>query len=133
MTQLKRNNLRMKTPDFSKSPLIPVIIQDAASLKILMLAYMNYEAYTKTVTEMVTYFYSRSRDRLWKKGETSGHIQLVKKIFFDCDEDTLLIQVEQKGGAACHEGYNSCFFRELQNDSLKIVAEKVFDPEKVYS
>jgi len=122
----------MKTPDFQKHPLIPAIIQDSQTLKVLMLGYMNQEAFEETVNNKIVHFFSRSKNRLWKKGESSGHIQEVKKIFFDCDEDTILIQVNQIGDAACHEGYVSCFFRELDNDQFSIVEKKVFNPDTVY-
>ncbi len=122
----------MNNPNFDQNALIPTIIQDYDSSKVLMLAYMNQEAFELTVQEKVVHFYSRSRKRLWKKGESSGHIQEVKEIFFDCDEDTILIKVLQIGGAACHEGYNSCFYRTLDNGQLKIVETKVFDPKEVY-
>ena len=122
----------MRSPDFEKHSLIPVIIQDYSTLKVLMMAYMNQEAYGLTLRDGEVWFFSRSRNRLWKKGETSGHIQKVRKTFFDCDEDTLLIQVEQIGGAACHEGYVSCFYRKLTNKDLEIVEPRIFDPQKVY-
>ncbi len=122
----------MVQPDFIKQDLIPVIIQDHITLKVLMLAYMNQDAYNKTLTDNIVHFYSRSRKRLWKKGESSGHIQIVKNIYLDCDNDTLLIQVEQVGKAACHEGYTSCFFKRITDNKIDICEEKVFDPEKVY-
>jgi len=124
----------MKTiyPDFDRNQLIPVVIQDYMSLKVLMMAYMNKESYEKTLAEGDVTFYSRSRKKLWKKGESSGHIQKVRKILFDCDEDCLLILVEQIGGASCHEGYVSCFFRELKNNELKVVENRVFNPDEVY-
>ncbi len=110
---------------------MPVIVQDHISQQVLMLAYMNREAVEKTIATGQAHFFSRSRGRLWKKGESSGHIQEVKEIYFDCDQDTLLIKVDQKV-AACHEGYRSCFYRRLEGDSLKICEEKVFDEKKVY-
>lgn len=110
---------------------MPVIVQDHISQQVLMLAYMNREALEKTIATGQAHFFSRSRGRLWKKGESSGHIQEVKEIYFDCDQDTLLIKVDQKV-AACHEGYRSCFYRRLEGDSLKICEEKVFDEKKVY-
>ena len=116
---------------FDEKGLVPAIIQDAASGEVLMLAYMNQEALEKTLETKKTHFYSRSRGKLWLKGETSGHIQTVHSIHYDCDWDTLLIKVSQKGGA-CHEGYYSCFFREGNGEKVKIVGEKVFDPKKVY-
>ena len=121
-------------PDFSKSDLIPVIAQDEASGDVLMLAYMNEEAYAETLKTGRVCYYSRSRDRLWRKGEESGNVQEVKAVFFDCDADTLLIKVNQIGGAACHEGYRSCFFRQVvpDSDEATIVGERVFDPQQVY-
>ena len=125
----------MNGPDFQKSDLIPVIAQDEESGDVLMLAYMNEQAYAETLKTGRVCYYSRSRDRLWRKGEESGNVQEVKSIFFDCDADTLLIKVNQIGGAACHEGYRSCFFRQVvpDSDEAKVVAERVFDPKQVYS
>lgn len=124
----------MNEPDFSKSDLIPVIAQDEATGDVLMLAYMNQEAYAETLKTGRVCYYSRSRDRLWRKGEESGNVQEVKSIYLDCDADTLLIKVNQVGGAACHEGYRSCFFRQLAPGSEEptIVGERVFDPIQVY-
>ena len=121
-------------PDFSKSDLIPVIAQDEQSGDVLMLAYMNRQAYDETLATGRVCYYSRSRDRLWRKGEESGNVQEVKAIFFDCDADTLLVKVNQIGGAACHEGYRSCFFRQVVPgaDQPKVVGERVFDPKAVY-
>ena len=124
----------MIEPDFNKSELIPAIAVDAASGHVLMLAYMNRDAFLETVETRRVCYYSRSRQELWRKGESSGNVQHLRKLFFDCDSDTLLMQVEQVGGAACHEGYHSCFFRELNLDELKleVIAERVFDPAEVY-
>jgi phosphoribosyl-AMP cyclohydrolase len=121
-------------PDFQKSDLLPVIAQDEQTGDVLMLAYMNEEAYAETLKTGRVCYYSRSRDRLWRKGEESGNVQEVQSIFFDCDADTLLIKVNQIGGAACHEGYRSCFFRQVvpDADEATIVAERVFDPKQVY-
>ena len=121
-------------PDFQKSDLIPVIAQDEASGDVLMLAYMNEEAYAETLQTGRVCYYSRSRNRLWRKGEESGNVQEVKAIYFDCDADTLLIKVNQIGGAACHEGYRSCFFRQVVPNATepKIVGQRVFDPQQVY-
>ena len=124
----------MSEPAFTKHELIPAIVQDSESLKVLMLAYMNKEAYEETLrTKRVCYF-SRSRQELWRKGEQSGHIQELKRIYYDCDADTILVQVNQVGGAACHEGYESCFFREVDPDSktTTVIADRVFDPKEVY-
>ena len=111
--------------------LVPAIIQDAETGKVLMLAYMNKTAWKKTLETGKAWFYSRSRDKQWMKGEESGNVQNVKEIFVDCDEDTVLLKVEQVGKAACHKGYVSCFFRKLNGD-VNIVEEKIFDPESVY-
>ena len=120
-----------KEVKFDEKGLIPAIVQDASSGEVLMLAYMNQEALEKTLKTKKTHFYSRSRKKLWLKGETSGHIQSVRSVHYDCDWDTLLIKVSQKGGA-CHEGYYSCFFREGNGEEIKIVGKKLFDPKKVY-
>lgn len=121
-------------PDFEKAPLIPVIAQDAESGDVLMLAYMNREAWKETLSTGKVCYYSRSRDKLWRKGEESGNVQNVKGIFFDCDRDTLLIKVEQVGGAACHKGYKSCFFRQIDpaTKEVAVISEPVFDPKAVY-
>jgi phosphoribosyl-AMP cyclohydrolase len=118
---------------FDSSGLIPAIIQDAATGQVLMMAWMNRESLEKTIQSGKTHFFSRSRNKLWLKGETSGHLQHVKSISIDCDQDVLLIKVEQIG-AACHEGYYSCFFREYENGAKnwKIVGKKTFEPQKVY-
>lgn len=109
--------------------LVPAIIQDEASGTVLMLAYMNAEAVAKTLSTGVTWFYSRSRQALWQKGETSGHVQAVKEIYYDCDGDTLLVKVVQTG-AACHEGTFSCFSRRLDAEAEQ--AARLVDPDKVY-
>jgi len=119
--------------DFAKGDgLVPVIVQDQGSREVLMVAYMNKQAWDKTVRTGKAHYYSRSRRSLWFKGEESGHFQVVKNIFIDCDNDTLLLQVRQIGGAACHEGYKSCFFRKKTKNDWKVVAKKVFDPREVY-
>lgn len=118
---------------FDSQGLIPAIVQDYEDGQILMLAYMNMESLKKTITTGKTCFWRRSQGRLWTKGEESGHFQEVKEIFFDCDGDTLLIKVKQLGGAACHMGYRSCFFRKVNKEGkYDIVGKKVFDPSKVY-
>ena len=124
----------MNGPDFSKHELIPVIAQDAASGDVLMLAYMNQEAYEESLRTGRVVYYSRSRKKLWRKGEESGHVQELRELYFDCDADTLLAKVNQIGGAACHEGYRSCFFRKIDPSSRNVetVGERVFDPAKVY-
>lgn len=112
--------------------LLPVITQDAQSGEVLMLAYMNQAAWENTLKTGTATYYSRSRDKLWVKGETSGHTQEVKEVRIDCDEDTILLKVNQLGGAACHKGYKSCFYRKIKNNQAVITEEKVFDPEEVY-
>jgi len=121
-------------PDFEKTPLIPVIAQDADSGDVLMMAWMNSEAYEETLASGRVCYYSRSRDRLWRKGEESGNVQELKTLYFDCDADTLLVKVNQIGGAACHEGYRSCFFRRIDPKTREISTEgeRVFDPTQVY-
>ena len=121
-------------PDFSKSDLIPVIAQDDATGDVLMLAYMNQTAWEETLKTGRVCYFSRSRNKLWRKGEESGNFQEVKSIYFDCDADTLLIRVNQIGGAACHEGYRSCFFRKVDPGTgrVEVIGERVFDPKSVY-
>jgi phosphoribosyl-AMP cyclohydrolase len=117
---------------FNKDGLVPAIVQDTATGEVLMLAYMNREALELTVRTGKTHFYSRSRKRLWCKGETSGNAQSVDTLYLDCDYDTVLVKVNQKG-AACHEGYHTCFHNHLENGTTwKVVGQKLFDPEKVY-
>lgn len=124
----------MTGPNFEKSELIPVIAQDAETGDVLMLAYMNQQAYEETLQTGKVCYWSRSRGKLWRKGEESGNVQELKQIFFDCDADTLLVKVNQIGDAACHEGYRSCFFRELDPNtgSVQVVGSRVFDPAEVY-
>ena len=121
--------------DFSKSAdgLIPAIAQDYQTGKVLMLGYMNREAWEQTLKTGVATYWTRSRKRLWIKGESSGNIQKIHEILVDCDRDTVLLKVEQVGGAACHEGYPSCFFRKVTPEGeLRVVEERVFDPADVY-
>ncbi len=120
--------------DFEKlGGIVPCVVQDDKTGEVLMVAFMNEEAFERTLKEKKAYYYSRSRKKLWMKGETSGNYQIVKHILIDCDNDTVLLKVEQVGGAACHTGYRSCFYRELLDDgSTKVVSEKVFDPKEVY-
>jgi phosphoribosyl-AMP cyclohydrolase len=119
--------------DFEKlNGLVPVIAQDVETGEVLMLAWMNQEAFQETVQTQRACYYSRSRKRLWRKGEESGHVQDVESIHIDCDGDTVLLKVRQRGGAACHEGYKSCFFRQLDGDQTRVVGERVFDPSVVY-
>jgi phosphoribosyl-AMP cyclohydrolase len=121
------------TIDFDKSGgLIPAIAQDAESGDVLMMAWMNREAYEETLRTRRACYFSRSRGRLWRKGEESGNVQEVREVYVDCDADTILLKVHQIGGAACHEGYHSCFFRRVEGHTLQVVGERVFDPKQVY-
>lgn len=123
----------MANLDFSKTGgLVPAIVQDDETGEILMLAYMNQEAFNATLSSGKATYYSRSRQKLWIKGETSGNVQLVKEIRIDCDDDTVLIKVEQLGGAACHTGHRSCFHKKVENGTIRIIGEPVFDPKEVY-
>lgn len=124
----------MIEPDFKKHELIPVIAQDAETGDVLMLAYMNQQAYNETLQTGRVCYFSRSRDKLWRKGEESGNVQEVREILIDCDTDTLLIKVNQIGGAACHEGYRSCFFRKIDpaGGPPETIGQRVFDPAEVY-
>lgn len=144
-------DLKIVYPDFKKGGgMIPVVVQDYTSLRVLMLAYMNHEAWDETLKTGKAVYYSRSRKKLWVKGETSGHYQIVKNIYVDCDRDTILLKVKQIGKAACHLGYESCFFTEIKEDKKNNVSEDfgsdykktfttqinetpVFHPEKVYT
>ena len=120
-------------PDFAKGDgLVPAIAQDAASGDVLMMAYMNAESYAETLATGRAVYFSRSRNKLWRKGEESGNVQLVRGVYVDCDADTILLKVEQLGGAACHEGYKSCFFRKVTPAGLETVGSRVFDPAIVY-
>lgn len=112
---------------------MPVVIQDDSTNEVLMVAFMNEEALRQTRETGYTHFYSRSRCAIWRKGEQSGHVQEVRDIFVNCEENSLLIRVRQVGEAACHTGYRSCFYRRLQpDDSYETIAERIFDPEVVY-
>lgn len=120
------------SPNFEKgNGLVPAIVQDYQTGKVLMLGFLNKLAWEKTLETGLVHFYSRTRNKLWLKGETSGHYLVLKEVYVDCDEDTLLFKVEPKG-PVCHEGYMSCFYRKLENDQLKIVEEKLYQPEEVY-
>ena len=112
--------------------LVPAVAQDADTGEVLMLAWMNREAFDETVRTGRACYFSRSRGKLWRKGEESGHVQQVHGVFVDCDADTVLLKVKQLGGAACHEGYRSCFFRRVAGGELAVVGERVFDPAQVY-
>lgn len=120
-------------PNFAgDDTLVPAIAQDLASGEVLMLAYMNRKAWQQTLATGEAVYYSRSRGRLWKKGEESGNLQKVREIYVDCDADTVLLKVEQLGGAACHEGYVSCFFRQCVDGELRTIGQRIFDPQQVY-
>ena len=120
--------------DFTKlSGLLPAIIQDEASGEVLMLGFMNAEAYAATQASGEVTFFSRSRNKLWRKGEQSGHVLRVREMRVDCDVDALLIRVEALGPGVCHEGYRSCFFRRLSaGGGVEVVDERTFDPNAVY-
>ncbi|MBE9541315.1 MAG: phosphoribosyl-AMP cyclohydrolase [Deltaproteobacteria bacterium] len=116
---------------FDDKGLIPAVIQDYQNGEILMLAYMNRESLQKTLSSGKTHFWSRSRQKFWLKGESSGHVQEIKEVFIDCDMDTLVFKVDQKV-AACHTGYRSCFYRKIEGEELTVVGEKVFEEGDVY-
>jgi len=124
----------MITPDFEKcGGLIPAIVQDYQTGEVLMLAFMNQQAWEATLKTGKATYWSRTRQELRIKGQTSGHQQIVKEIRVDCDADTVLLKIEQLGGAACHTGHRSCFHKKIENGSVQIVGEPVFDPKEVYS
>ncbi|MCP4106150.1 MAG: phosphoribosyl-AMP cyclohydrolase [Desulfobacteraceae bacterium] len=119
--------------DFNKTDgLIPAIAQDYETGEVLMLAYMNEEAWNATIDTGIATYYSRSRQELWVKGKTSGNTQHIKDIRIDCDDDTVLLKVEQVGGAACHTGHKSCFHKKVENGTVTIIGEPVFNPDDVY-
>jgi phosphoribosyl-AMP cyclohydrolase len=121
--------------DFAKDSegLLPAIVQDAKSGEVLMLAYINKESWEKTLDTGKAHYWSRSRQKLWLKGESSGHVQKIREILIDCDQDTVVFKVEQLGGAACHKGYCSCFFRRVAGSGeVETIGERVFDPAVVY-
>jgi len=119
--------------DFKKTGgLIPAIAQDYSTGEILMLAYMNQEAFDATLSSGNATYYSRSRQTLWVKGETSGNLQQVKEIRIDCDHDTVLLKVKQLGGAACHTGHRTCFYKKIENGSIRVMGKPMFDPKEVY-
>jgi phosphoribosyl-AMP cyclohydrolase len=126
-------DVQLESLKFDSNGLIPAIIQDHATGEVLMMAWMNRDSLAKTIESGKTHFFSRSRNKLWLKGESSGHVQHVKSVATDCDRDVVLIKVEQVG-AACHDGYYSCFYRQHDQAGAdwKIIGKKVFDPEKVY-
>ena len=120
--------------NFDREGLIPAVIQDDTTNEVLMLAFMNHDAFALTRETGYTHFYSRSRDSLWRKGEQSGNTQQVRAIYVNCEENSLLIRITQQGGAACHTGYRSCYYRRLLPDgSYETIAERVFDPDEVYN
>jgi phosphoribosyl-AMP cyclohydrolase len=119
--------------DFDKQGgLVPAVVQEAGSGEVLMVGYMSPEALARTLETGEAHYFSRSRQKLWHKGATSGHVQVVREILLDCDGDTLLLKVEQRGRGACHTGYRSCFFRRLTREGAEPVAERQFDPREVY-
>jgi phosphoribosyl-AMP cyclohydrolase len=120
-------------PDFDRAGgLLPAIAQDADTGDVLMMAWMNAESYAETLATNRAVYFSRSRNKLWRKGEESGNVQQVEGVYLDCDADTILLKVRQIGGAACHEGYRSCFFRRVTPNGLQVVGQRVFDPAAVY-
>ena len=119
--------------DFDKmGGLLPAIVQDAVTGDVLMLAFMNREAWERTLATGEAHYYSRTRQAIWHKGGTSGHVQRVQEIFLDCDRDTVLLKVEQVGGAACHTGHRSCFHHRRQGDDWQVAGFPIFDPKEVY-
>lgn len=122
-----------ETLDFDKqSGLIAAVVQDATTQRVLMVGYMNREALEKTLTTGNVTFFSRSRQKLWTKGESSGHVLKLRSLAVDCDGDALLVQAEPVGPGVCHAGYESCFYRTLQNDEWMISEERTYDPDEVY-
>lgn len=112
--------------------LLPAVVQDHKTGEVLMVAYINEESLAKTMATGQAHYWSRSRNELWLKGGTSGHVQQVKEVLVDCDEDCVIYKVEQVGAAACHTGFRSCFHRKIEGDSLKTLGAPVFDPKEVY-
>lgn len=120
-------------PDFAKgNGLLPAIVQEHDTGEVLMLAYVNEEAWEKTLETQEAHYFSRSRNCIWHKGGTSGHVQKIKEIRVDCDYDTILYKVDQIGGAACHKGYKSCFFSRVESGDIKVCEKMIFDPREVY-
>jgi len=119
--------------DFEKmGGLVPAVAQDCTTGEVLMLGFMNQEAWQATLETGRATYYSRSRNALWVKGETSGRVQLVREIRIDCDNDAVVLKIEQVGGATCHTGHRSCFHKRLEGDSVRIIGEPIFDPKEVY-
>jgi len=130
---MDKNSENTITPNFTKgNGLIPAIAQDAATGDILMMAYMNEESLQKTIETGEVHYFSRSRQELWHKGGTSGHVQKLKDLRIDCDGDTILVKVDQIGGAACHTGHRSCFHFKFTEGSFESEGQPVFDPKEVY-
>jgi len=121
--------MRIPEMKYDRHGLIPAIIQDAENREVLMMAFMNAEAFARTIETGYTHFWSRSRNTLWKKGESSGHVQEVRQILYDCDRDTVLIKVIQRGPGACHTGHRSCFYTDISGSEI---AQKVFSEDDVY-
>lgn len=120
--------------DFNKANgLIPAIVQDYQTGEVLMLAFMNKDAWNTTLSTGKATYFSRSQQALWVKGQTSGNTQIIKEIRIDCDDDTVLLKVEQIGKAACHTGHRSCFFKKIENGSVQVVGKPLFDPKEVYN
>lgn len=117
---------------WSEDGLVPVIAQETGTGKVLMMAWMNPESLTLSVTEGRAIYWSRSRNKLWRKGEESGHVQIIKDIRLDCDNDVILMEVEQQGGIACHTGRHNCFYKQLQNDEWVEVEAVIKDPDEIY-
>lgn len=123
----------MSELDFDKGGgLLPAIVQEYQTGEVLMLAYVNRQSWELTVATGKAHYWSRSRNKIWLKGESSNHVQLIREILVDCDRDTVVFKVEQLGGAACHKGYRSCFFRKLVDGNWTVEGERVFDPKEVY-
>jgi phosphoribosyl-AMP cyclohydrolase len=123
----------MITLDFEKmGGLIPAVAQDYATGEVLMLGFMNRDAWQATLQTGRATYYSRSRKTLWVKGETSGYVQLVREIRIDCDDDAVILKIEQVGGATCHTGHRSCFHKRVEGGAVRIIEEPVFDPKEVY-
>ncbi|MCD6306466.1 MAG: phosphoribosyl-AMP cyclohydrolase [Deltaproteobacteria bacterium] len=131
MSSDKKNHIKL---DFAKGGgLLPAIAQDYATGKVLMLAYINEDSWQQTLETGEAHYWSRSRREIWHKGGTSGHVQKIREIYADCDNDAILFRVDQIGGAACHTGYDTCFHQRVARDgSVTVAGEKIFDPEKVY-
>jgi phosphoribosyl-AMP cyclohydrolase len=126
-------NTPTEIPDFSRPDgLVTAVAQDATTGEVLMVAHMNRAAFDETLASGKAVYFSRSRGKLWRKGEESGNVQHVRAMYVDCDGDVVLLKVDQVGGGACHEGYRSCFFRQVTPEGLAIVAERLFDPNQVY-